>query len=262
MVDLSNITIQDRALYLAYDQGLEHGPTDFNDNSIDPAFILDIAEKGGYNGIILQKGVAEKYYLGSRPAPTVPLILKLNGKTSLATGEPYSPLICTVAEAKGLGAAAVGYTVYVGSERQDEMFEQFGKVVREAHAAHLPVIGWMYPRGGAIEKETAEVTAYAARVGLELGADMVKVKFHDDGEQLRAIVQAAGRVKVVFSGGPKVSHEQFMHMTTMVAQSGGLGMAVGRNIWQARDPLRVTEQIKHILFTEALLDRNLRNLSQ
>ncbi len=247
MVDLSKITSKGKALYLAYDQGLEHGPIDFNDDSVDPEYVLDIAVRGGYSGVILQKGVAEKYYTGSRYASEVPLILKLNGKTSLATGEPFSPLICTVAEARGLGASAVGYTVYVGSGRQDEMVSQLGAIVAEAHGFGLPVIGWMYPRGGTVKEETAAITAYAARVGLELGADIVKVKLHPSASVLADIVQAAGRTRVVFSGGPKVSHAAFLGMVKLVAQSGALGMAVGRNIWQAKDPLKVTRAVKRLL---------------
>ncbi|MEA3378658.1 MAG: fructose-bisphosphate aldolase, partial [Nanoarchaeota archaeon] len=74
-----------KSLLLAYDQGLEHGPTDFNDKNIDPDYIMDIAIKGKFNGIILQKGIAEKYYQGK-----IPLILKLNGKTKFLKGDPLS----------------------------------------------------------------------------------------------------------------------------------------------------------------------------
>ena len=68
-----------RSMLLAYDQGLEHGPsTDFNDKNIDPAFVMDLAVKGGFNGVIFQKGVAERYYNGK-----VPLFVKVNGKSAL-----------------------------------------------------------------------------------------------------------------------------------------------------------------------------------
>jgi len=71
-----------KGILLAYDQGLEHGPSkDFNEKSVDPAYILEIAEKGKFTGIIFQKGVAEKYYDGK-----VPLVIKVNGKTSLPKG--------------------------------------------------------------------------------------------------------------------------------------------------------------------------------
>ena len=61
-IRLSKIMKKGKALYLAYDQGLEHGPEmDFNDKNINPFYVLDIAKKGKFNGIVFQKGIAEKY---------------------------------------------------------------------------------------------------------------------------------------------------------------------------------------------------------
>ena len=66
-----------KSLILAYDQGLEHGPTDFDDNNVDPEYVINIARKGGYDAFACQKGIAESYYGNEK----VPLLLKLNGKT-------------------------------------------------------------------------------------------------------------------------------------------------------------------------------------
>jgi len=75
-----------KSMLLAYDQGLEHGPsTDFNDKNIDPSFVMDLAVNGGFNGVIFQKGVAERFYNGR-----VPLIVKVNGKSALVKGDPIS----------------------------------------------------------------------------------------------------------------------------------------------------------------------------
>ncbi len=89
-----------RSIILAYDHGIEHGPTDFLDNpdSADPEYILKLAREAGFDGVVFQRGgIAEKYYDGS-----VPLIVKLNGKTSLYNGEPISVANCTVEEAVSL----------------------------------------------------------------------------------------------------------------------------------------------------------------
>ncbi|MBM3200637.1 hypothetical protein FJZ53_06885, partial [Candidatus Woesearchaeota archaeon] len=117
---LSTITTDGKSLLLAYDQGLEHGPTDFDDKNVDPDYIQEIAVKGKYNGLIFQKGVAEKYYNCK-----IPLILKLNGKTNLVKGEPIAAQLCSVKEAIELGAKAVGYTIYVGSAHEATMFKDF-----------------------------------------------------------------------------------------------------------------------------------------
>ena len=59
MVSLNKITTKGKALYLAYDQGLEHGPEmEFNDFNVDPLYVIDIAKRGKYNGIVFQKGIA------------------------------------------------------------------------------------------------------------------------------------------------------------------------------------------------------------
>ncbi len=81
--DLMGIFLKEgKSLIIAYDQGLEHGPSsDFDNRNVDPSFIIDIASKGGFNGIALQKGMAEKYYDGK-----VPLIVKVNGKSRLVQG--------------------------------------------------------------------------------------------------------------------------------------------------------------------------------
>ena len=167
MIDLSKITTNGKAMYLAYDHGIEHGPLDLAGKSVDPDYILKLAVDGGYNAIVLQKGVAEKYY--SPYSLKIPLILKLNGKTKLVAGEPISRQVCSVEEAVRLGAVAVGYTVYLGSSYESEMLKEFGKIEEEAHRAGLPVIGWMYPRGKTVADDASpEITAYAARIGLEL----------------------------------------------------------------------------------------------
>ena len=155
-------------ILLAYDQGFEHGPVDFNDDNVDPQQIIDIGEKAGvFTGIIYHEGIAEKY------KTTLPLIIKLNGKTKLHPDEdPYSPQLCTVAKAIELGAKSVGYTIFVGSEHEAKMMQEFSAIEDEAHKNNLGVIAWMYPRGKSVKgQETSkDIVAYAARLGLELGS--------------------------------------------------------------------------------------------
>jgi len=236
-------------MYLAYDHGLEHGPTDFNGGSVNPDFVLDIAVKGGFNAVILQKGIAEKCYAESRYRRQVPLILKLNGKTNLSKGEAYSPQVCEVEEALKLGASAVGYTIYAGSEFEAKMFAEFSKIVREAHSRKIPAIAWVYPRGKDIVNDTTkEVVAYAGRVAFELGADVAKIKYSGSLENFKWAVQAAGKTKIILSGGPKVSDEKFLEIVKNVMAAGAIGVAVGRNAWQNPVPLALAEKIKEIIF--------------
>lgn len=261
MVNLDKILKNGRNLFLAYDHGLEHSPRDFEKGdeftgAVDPQYILDLAHRGGYTAVALQKGTAEKYYTtwGADERNEVPLIVKLNGKSNIPEIEPYSPLICSVEEAIALGASAVGYTIFVGSEREAEMLEIFGAVTEEAHAKGLPVVAWMYPRGKWVMQKYGsethpDVVAYAARVGLEADADIVKVKYTGSRESFAKVVQAAGRTKVVLSGGPKTEKpEEFLQTVREVMAAGATGVAVGRNVWKSSDPLKTTEEIKKIVF--------------
>ncbi|MFB6265639.1 MAG: class I fructose-bisphosphate aldolase, partial [Candidatus Nanohaloarchaea archaeon] len=122
----SRIEREGRILVLAYDHGMEHGPSDFEEHpaSADPETIFRLAGSEYVTGLAVQKGVAEKYY--SDYSEDVNLVLKLNGVTSLREGTPYSALNCSVDYAEEIGADAVGYTIYPGSEREGEMFETFG----------------------------------------------------------------------------------------------------------------------------------------
>jgi len=263
-----------KAMILAYDQGFEHGPREFLERPECGNFeyILDIAIRGKFTGIVLHAGLAERY-ADEIANSKVPLILKLNGKSELYTEEdPYSPQLYSVEDAISLGASAVGYTVYSGSKYEDEMHREFSKIIREAHNKGILAIGWMYPRGKsifdrksasktlkvALEEqeqtnlsidETPSIVAYGARIGLELGADMVKVKYTGSQESFRRVVHSAYPTKVVMSGGPITkTDEEFLSRVKDVLSAGAIGIAVGRNVWQRKDPLIISNKIHRLMF--------------
>ena len=236
-------------MYLAYDQGLEHGPSwDFNDKNVDPRYILKIAKEGKFNAVIFHKGIVEKY-LNEIKKSKVPWIYKLNGKTKLSSAEPISAQIATVDEAAKAGAAAVGFTIYIGSKYESKMIEQFESIQREAYAKGLPVIAWIYPRGKKIKNDASrEMMAYATRVGLEIGADMVKIKFDGNEDDLKWAVKSAGRTKVVIAGGVRKGEEEFLKDVRKIMKAGACGLAVGRNVWKNPRPLHITNKIRRIIW--------------
>lgn len=245
---LSKISHRGKFLFLAYDQGIEHGPTDFNDKNVDPTYIINIAKKGKFTGVVFQKGIAEKYQKEIEKSK-IPLILKLNGKTNLVKGDPVSAQISTVEEAVKLGASAVGFTLYIGSIHEEEMLEEFSKIEREAHARGIPVIVWMYPRGKGVKgKKETELMAYATRVALEIGADIVKIQPCGKFDDFRWAVKSAGKVKVVSAGGSKKSESELFEQIREYMGAGFSGMAIGRNVWQAQDPMKITKRLKKIIW--------------
>ncbi len=249
-VRFSRLMRNGHMLLLAMDQGIEHGPTDFNEKNINPEYVFEIASKIDFTGFIVQKGVALKYW--ESYAGSTPLILKLNGRTNIVPkDEIYSSPVATVKDAVSLGADAVGYTLYVGSPMEAKMFKEFAEVEREARDYGMPVIVWAYPRGKFVKEEkTKEMVAYAARTALELGADAVKVNYTGDPESFKWVVKSAGKMPVLSAGGSKMSDEDFLKKIKEVMGAGAVGFAVGRNIWQNDKPYDMAKKMKKLVLGE------------
>ncbi len=259
-VKIEHLLKSKKCLLLACDQGLEHGPSkDFNEKNIDPNYIMHIALEGHFQGVILQPGVAEKYHV--EHYKDIPLIVKLNGKTSLLKGDPYSAQTCSVDRAIKMGAEAVGYTIYPGSKHEAKMFAEFGKIVEQAHDYGIPVICWLYPRGEVIHDEVStEITAYAARIGLELGADFVKIKYNKDLDAFKWVINSAGRTKVLVSGGDYTSDRDILQECWDTQQAGATGMAIGRAIWQNPKPFSMAKALQAIMWKKASVDEAMKFL--
>ncbi len=243
-------------MLLPIDQGLEHGPIDFFDNphALDTDWVLNLAVAGNFSGIAYHIGLAEKY---QQPyAGRVPLVLKINGKTNIPPDdEAFSPLTSSVEDAVRLGADAVGYTLYVGSPRQDDDIRQCDDVRRDCERHGMPLIIWSYPRGSAVKAkgglEGLYAIDYAARVACEVGADIVKLNLpvydaakaagepkpynsmqFGDIEGLSKVVKSAGRTLVLVSGGSKESDDDMLHKARVAMEAGCVGLIFGRNMWQ------------------------------
>lgn len=241
-----------RAIIIAMDHGLERGPDVFKSipERADPSTVFDIATHNAVTGLAVQKGLAETYY-PSYDAD-VNLVAKLNGKTDLVMGDRYSPQNWTVEYAANLGADAIGYTVYSGANLEADMFKEFRTVQEDSRKHGLPVVLWSYPRGqGVNDHDAPDTVAYAARIALELGADMAKIKHPGSQEAVKWAVHAAGELPVLMSGGASVSEEAFLHDVQTFMDAGGKGLTVGRNIWQRADPLALLDKLERIVYEGA-----------
>jgi len=250
-----------RLLILPVDQGFEHGPARSfapNPPAYDPRYHYRLAIDVGCSAYAAPLGWLEAG-LG-HGAAEIPLILKLNSHDSLGDEhDPTQSIHGSVDDALRLGCAGVGYTIYPGSGRRFEMYDELRDIAREAKSRGLVVVVWSYPRGGGLstEDETAiDVVAYAAHLAAELGAHIVKVKLPSERlaqaaarrvyeeqripigtltERVRHVVQAsfAGRRVVIFSGGAaKPSDEDVLAEVESVREGGGFGMIMGRNSFQ------------------------------
>jgi class I fructose-bisphosphate aldolase len=170
-------------------------------------------------------------------------------------GEPDSPQNCSVEYAREIGADAVGYTVYSGSNHEVEMYEEFRGIQENARANDLPVVMWSYPRGQGLKNDTSASTiAYAARIALEIGADIAKVKYPGDPDAMEQVVRAAGRTNVIMSGGSKTSDEDFLKSVKAVMDAGGTGLAVGRNVWQRENPEELLDALEDVIYEGKSVD--------
>jgi fructose-bisphosphate aldolase, class I len=260
-------------LFLPIDQGIEHGPRDFfpNPDSKDPGYQFRLAAEAGYSAIACGYGMASKYYPDY--AGQVPLLLKLNSKTDVPpSDEAFSPCNASVEDAVRLGADAVGYTLYVGSPRQEDDFIQLGEVRQDCDRYGMPLVIWAYPRGRDIERKGGQnsfyAIDYAARVAMEMGADIVKLNMPkvdspkdkdapapyneldvSQEEAIRQCVASAGRALVVLSGGSKIDDDKLLAQTRSIMEAGGSGVIFGRNVWQREwgAAVGIVEQIKDAL---------------
>jgi class I fructose-bisphosphate aldolase len=259
-------------LLLPIDQGLEHGPIDFFSNppALDPDFQCRLALEGGYSGIVFHIGLATKYM--HKYAGKIPLVLKINGKTNVPSdAQSFSSVDATVEDAVRLGADAIGYTLYVGSPAQDRDFAQFNQVRLDAEKYGMPIIVWAYPRGEAVKAkggvDSLYAVDYAARVALELGADVVKLNVPDHETSspdqpkpynelklgyegvIRKVVNSAGKALVLFSGGSKLGDDDLLTKARMAMENGATGLIFGRNLWQRPmdEALAITQKINQIM---------------
>ena len=247
-------------LILPVDQGFEHGPARSfaaNPPAYDPEYHVKLALDAGLSAYAAPLGFIEaiaRDYCGK-----IPLILKANSHDLLMEEDnPVGAVTASVDHALRLGCAAIGFTVYPGSAFRVDMYEQINELGDDAKAAGLAVVIWSYPRGQDLSKEgetAIDVGAYAAQIGCQLGAHIVKVKLPGANieqeaarkvyekekvpidtieDRVRHVVQAAfnGKRIVIFSGGSKVPREQILEQARGVKAGGGYGSIIGRNVFQ------------------------------
>lgn len=263
-----------KMVILPVDQGFEHGPARsfaMNPPAYDPHYHYKLAIDAGLNAYAAPLGPiaagADTF------AGAIPTILKMNSANSLSTFDKAADQAVTasVDDALRLGCAAIGFTIYPGSDAMFNQYEELRELTREAKAKGLAVVVWSYPRGGDLTKEAelaVDVIGYAAHMAALLGANIIKVKLPSDHlgnkdskkvyeekkipiatmpDRVRHIMQCCfdGKRIVVFSGGATKGENAVVEDAKAIYAGGGNGSIIGRNCFQRprEDALKLLEQI-------------------
>lgn len=214
---------------------------------------------GGANAIVEHKGLVDKGHRMS--GKDIGLIIHMSASTSLSPYPNAKTLVCSVEEAIKLGADAVSIHVNLGNGDEKEMLRDFGIVSRDARTWGMPLLAMVYPRGEKIKDEyEVSVIKHAARVGDEMGADIVKVSYTGSPETFRQVVEGCS-IPVVIAGGAKMnSDREIIEMVKGSVDAGGAGVSIGRNIFQHSDPTRMVMAISAVVHENASVDEALNIL--
>lgn len=248
-----------RAVILAMDHGIEHGPKDFPEFHLDPRVIIEKAVKAGIDGIMLPRGLARLTW--DIWANKTALIVKVTGKTNLRPSDKQytQDPIATVKDAVALGADGVAATVYWGAPEEAQMVKLFTEIAAECEVYGMPLLNLAYPRGPHMTKrEDVEIVRYAARAAAEVGADLIKTYWTGSEETFREVVKATP-VPVLMSGGVKrETPREFLEVTKQVMNAGGKGVVVGRNVFQRENATEMAKAILKIVHEDASVEEALK----
>lgn len=234
---------------------LDHGVT------VGPIYgIVDLREtvnqiaEGGANAVLMHKGMPRCSHRGS--GKDVGLIIHLSASTSLSPHPNAKTLVGSVEDALRLGADGVSLHVNLGDETEGEMLNALGEVSSKAAYWGMPVLAMVYARGPKIKDEyDPAVVRHCARVGQELGADVVKVPYTGDIESFSTVTESCC-IPVVIAGGPKLdSTRDLLQMVHDSIQAGGSGLSVGRNVFQHKNVTRLLKALNGIVHEDWDLDQ-------
>lgn len=208
---------------------------------------------GGANAILMHKGMVRAGHRGT--GRDVGLIVHLSAGTSISPDPNAKELVCTVEEAVKMGADAVSIHTNVGAETDSDMLRQFGIVSERCFEWQMPLVAMMYTRGSKIKNEyDVNNVKLAARIGAELGADIVKVVYTGNPESFAEVVKGCP-VPVVIAGGPKMeSDEDIFRMVEGALKAGASGISIGRNAFQHKTPERMIRALCRMVHEGATVE--------
>ncbi len=244
-----------RTVIVPMDHGVSIGPVKGIENMQET---INRLLKGGADAVVLHKGIAKRVNVNGAG-----LIVHLSAISNLTPNCQNKVQVCTVQEAVRLGADAVSVHVNIGAQDECAMLTTLGRVADECDQYGMPLLAMMYPRGPKIPNEhDATAVAHAARIGAELGADIIKTNYTGNVETFRHVVEACP-VPVIIAGGPKAeTTEQILQMVHDSMKAGCAGLSIGRNVFQHENPTSMVKALTAIVHEENTVERALKLLGE
>ena len=229
-----------RTFIIAMDHGVTLGPVRGLEDM--QKTVRSVAD-GGADAVLVHKGIAkhvETYGTG--------LIIHVSASTNLGSKPDLKVGVCTLEEAIRLGADAVSAHINIGAEEEDKMLEFLGNLSEQCDSFGMPLLAMMYPRGPGIKSEHEfEVVSHAARIGAELGADLVKTVYTGDEESFRKVVRGCP-VPVVVAGGARMKTDlEVLELAESSIRAGAAGLSFGRNVFQHEKPEEMSRALSAIV---------------
>lgn len=178
------------------------------------------------------------------PVGSKPIILRVSGGTSVVGNDLANEAITTsIEEILRLNVAAVGVSIFVGSEYEHDSLLNLAELVNQCEDYGIPVMA-VTAVGKELEKRDARYLALCCRIAAELGARVVKTYWCEDFDQ----VICGCPVPVVMAGGPKCETElEVFEFVYDGMQKGAIGVNLGRNVWQNPHPVAVAQALRAVI---------------
>ena len=228
--------------FLPIDHGYFQGPTRCLERPADT--IKDLMPYA--DGLFVTRGVLRS---SIDPDIRTPIILRVSGGTSVVGKDLANEVITTsVKEMIRLNVAAVGLSIFVGSDYEKESLENLSLLVNECEDYGIPVMA-VTAVGKELEKRTARYLALSCRIAAELGAKIVKTYYCDEDFEK---VTTGCPVPVVIAGGPKCETElEVFEFVYDGMQKGAIGVNLGRNVWQSPHPGAIMRGLNAVIHHNA-----------
>jgi 3-hydroxy-5-phosphonooxypentane-2,4-dione thiolase len=227
--------------YLAMDHGYFQGPTHcLEEPGRAAAPLLPYVD-----ALFVTRGVLRA---AIDPAMSPALILRVSGGNSMVGKDlANEEITSSIEDIIRVNAAAVGFSVYIGSEYEHQTLMALSNLVNNCTPYGIPVMA-VTAVGRETEKMEPRYLSLACRICAELGASVVKTYYCDDFER----VTGGCPMPVVIAGGPKTDSElEVMEFVYNGMQQGAIGVNLGRNIWQNECPTGMARALQAIIHENA-----------